>query len=274
MRGALTTEEAPLVVVDNAADADWVEGVARTVEPLFAVVVLLLGRGYAPPLAWADRLAVDLGSSSDAGIRCLRRNISEERSCTPVGSNGDGCARSAEEALVCCGDAADAATGDLSRSVDSLCMGELRGGSGELSGAELLIERSTVVVSRSDCCGPLTLGAVGLPSRGVAFSGLEMLLELVAEVDDSSLCSAESLAPALRRRWRRALDCGVDDAADLPTLTSGLRERRSAVFVGIPRSPAITGSGSPPSPIPPRTPWLIDLPSEVPSACADALGDC
>jgi hypothetical protein len=154
------------------------------------------------PVAGAD-------VSSDAGIRCLARKSSVERACVPSRrSNGDGRAKSADGALVCCkGGEADTLVGvgtvdDLLDS-DGLDKGAFapsaRALPGDIVGLNIVgraLSTSWVFTLplRDDSCGltgvpPRT---VSLPSRVAVCSVLELVLEFVAEVNDSSLCSAGS----------------------------------------------------------------------------------
>lgn len=116
-----------------ADDTDWVVLVCCRVVVLIALLLLLLAlrllrsRRYAPPLAWADRSATDGTKpvafavvSIDADIRCLRRKSSVARACVPsTRSNGEGRARSADWAPVCCWSPGLDADGEVSAGVDT-----------------------------------------------------------------------------------------------------------------------------------------------------------
>lgn len=115
-----------------ANNTDWVVLVCCRVVVLIALLLLLAlrllrSRAYAPPLAWADRSATDGTKpvafavvSIDADIRCLRRKSSVARACVPsTRSNGEGRARSADWAPVCCWSPGLDADGEVSAGVDT-----------------------------------------------------------------------------------------------------------------------------------------------------------
>jgi hypothetical protein len=161
-------------------------------------------------------------------------------------SNCDGRARSADCALACdcsadvdvravlCA-AVDAAGKDVM--VDVLDRGDLPVVRSELRASCAVVARGGGMVvadsvwlftlPRDDSCGLTGVppSHVGLPSRVAVCSVLELLLEAVAEIDDSSLCSAGSYTPSLRVRWRRKFDCGLVPAADLSAVAAGLPSR-------------------------------------------------
>jgi hypothetical protein len=145
--------------------------------------------------------------SIDAGIRCLRRKSSVARACVPsTRSNGEGRARSADCAPVCsCSPELDA-HGEVSAGLDdagddleSVLLdrgallawreGAVRGDKVEIAGSVCLF-----TLPRGDSCGLVGVPPrpVSLPSRVLVCSMLEFVLEVVVEIDDSSLCSAGS----------------------------------------------------------------------------------